>query len=65
MIKSNSANKVLEARKRLGLSQQDLANELRISVRSIQSWEQGWRNAPDWVDVMIENLLAKVRKNGI
>lgn len=33
-------------REKNGLSQKDLAEYLSVSIRAIQSWEQGYRNIP-------------------
>lgn len=40
---------VKKARKATGLSQSEFAGYLEIPVRTLQQWEQGRRNLPDYV----------------
>lgn len=35
---------ILELRKQTGLSQSQFAKEFHIQLKTLQSWEQGWRN---------------------
>lgn len=37
------ADAIRDLRARLGLTQQELANELKVSIASVQAWEQGNR----------------------
>ncbi len=46
------------ARQYLGKSQRELANLLGVSVRAVQSFEQGWRPVPVHVERQILFLLA-------
>lgn len=45
-------------RKRLGLTQKELAQLLVTSVKAIHSYEQGWRNIPDSVERQIFFLIS-------
>jgi transcriptional regulator with XRE-family HTH domain len=52
-----------EARKGLGLSQQALAHELGVSLRSIAGWEAGNRNGrpakvPRVAELAVQRLVA-------
>ncbi len=38
-----------QVRKALGLSQPEMAGLLDISVRAVQSYEQGWRRCPSYI----------------
>ncbi len=50
-------------REELGTSQSELANLLSISARAIQSYEQGWRPTPPYVQKLAGVLLlVKKRK---
>ncbi len=53
-------------RKELGKSQSQLANLLSISVRAVQSYEQGWRPTPPYVQKLAGLLLLieKRREQG-
>lgn len=42
------------ARRGLGLTQEALAATLGVSVRAVQSWEQGQRPVPGWVPRFLE-----------
>ncbi len=44
-------------REELEMSQSQFANYFAISVRTIQSWEQGLRTPPDYVVLMMEKIL--------
>jgi DNA-binding XRE family transcriptional regulator len=47
-----------EIRRRLGKSQREMADLLAISVKAVQSFEQGWRNIPVHVERQVLFLLA-------
>jgi len=42
----------------LGMTQADLARTLRVSVRAVQSYEQGWRTLPAPLAIQLLTLLA-------
>jgi len=46
-------------RQRLGKSQREMAQLLAVSVKAIQSFEQGWRNIPAHVERQTLFLLAQ------
>ncbi|UCG13248.1 MAG: transcriptional regulator [Deltaproteobacteria bacterium] len=52
-----------EIRHRLGKSQREMGQLLAVSVKAIQSFEQGWRNIPAHVERHILFLLA-MKKSG-
>jgi DNA-binding transcriptional regulator YiaG len=56
-------SKIREARTKLGLTQQQLANLTGIPFRTIQNWEGGQRKCPDYVEKLllfyIENAIKK------
>ncbi len=45
-------------RRHLGKTQQQMAHLLGISLKAVQSFEQGWRNIPAYVERQILFLLA-------
>lgn len=49
-------------RKKLGKTQQQLANLLGVSLKAIQSYEQGWRTVPTRVERYFIFLLINQRK---
>ncbi len=53
---------VKEARKATGLSQSEFAGYLEIPVRTLQQWEQGRRNLPDYV---LKLILFKLEADGL
>lgn len=48
---------ILELRKQTGLSQSQFAKEFHIQLKTLQSWEQGWRNTPECILYMIQRIL--------
>lgn len=48
---------VFEMRKSLGLSQREFAAKFYLAVRTVQSWEQGWRAPSAHVAFMMERII--------
>ena len=46
------------ARLRLGMTQAEMARTLRVSIRAVQSYEQGWRVPPPALTSQLLTLLA-------
>lgn len=57
-------NEFARARRFLGKSQRQLANLLGVSVRAVQSFEQGWRPVPVHVERQILFLVAMKMDRG-
>lgn len=53
---------VKEIRSKLGLSQKEFAEYMNIPKRTIQSWEQNYRNVPDYVMSLILRILKLENK---
>ncbi len=51
-------------RKQLGKTQKELAELLGVSVKSVSSYEQGWRNIPPHVERQLYFLFSK-RRGGV
>lgn len=51
------------ARKKLGKTQKSLAELLGVSIKAVQSYEQGWRTVPLHVERQVYFLLVNKRKN--
>jgi len=51
------------ARKKLGKTQKLLAELLGVSLKAVQSYEQGWRTVPLHVERQVYFLLVNTRKN--
>ena len=45
-------------REKTGLSQKDFAIKYKLSLKQLQSWEQGWRNTPESTLYMLERLVT-------
>ena len=50
--------KVKQLRETTGLTQSEFAAFLNLPLRTLQGWEQGRRQAPEYVVSMIERILA-------
>lgn len=48
---------ILELRKQTGLSQSQFAKKFHIQLKTLQSWEQGWRNTPECILYMVKKIL--------
>ncbi len=48
----------------LGKTQKELSKLLCVSVKAVQSYEQGWRNVPSFVERQLLLLLAIKRFSG-
>lgn len=46
-------SRIKELRKKLGLTQKDVYEELGIPTRTQQGWENGEREPSDWLEEMI------------
>lgn len=53
---------IKEARKATGLLQSEFAEYLEIPIRTLQQWEQGRRNMPDYV---LRLILFKLEVDGL
>ena len=48
---------ILELRQQTGLSQSQFAKKFHIQLKTLQSWEQGWRNTPECILYMVQRIL--------
>lgn len=51
-------------REALGKSQREAAQLLGVSIRAVQSYEQGWRPVPSTVQRLAGILLTAIRRHG-
>lgn len=56
----NFAEKLREARKAAGLTQQGMADWMEIPFRTIQQWEGGQRMPPPYVQRLVLNELQSL-----
>lgn len=50
-----------ELRKAVGFTRDDVEDELGIPVRTLENWENGYRNCPDYVEDILRDFLKKQR----
>lgn len=50
---------VVEVRKKLKLSQPELAAKLNVKPQTVRSWEQGWRNIPGPALILLTLMYKK------
>lgn len=55
----NNAQKLYALRSRLQWTQRQLADALHINVRTVQRWENGTRNCPDIVIMLVERIVEE------
>ena len=53
-----------DLRKQLGMSQAKLSNHYGMSKRSVESWEEGTRVPPDWIQKLILSDMQRLIENG-
>lgn len=53
---------IKEAREFSGLTQKEVEEEFGIPVRSLQNWESGIRQAPDYVETYLVEKLTQLKK---
>lgn len=63
--KTDRAQTLKDVRATLGRTQAELANALGVSVKAVQSYEQGWRDVPVRVMIQLVVLLALYRKHSM
>lgn len=56
------ATKIKQARLAAGLTQQAMADLLKIPKRTIENWEGGKRNPPEWAEILIVEKLKALTK---
>jgi len=64
-IDQKRAQTLKDVRAKLGRTQAELANALGVSVKAVQSYEQGWRAVPTRVLIQLVVLLALYRKHSM
>ena len=50
-------------RERVGLTRDELARELRTSYPTIYRWEKGQREIPPYLDLALETVERKLKKD--
>jgi DNA-binding XRE family transcriptional regulator len=55
-------NEFKAARKRLGLTQKKLSEVLDIPKRTIEDWEGGRRNPPEWVKKLVLEKMESMKQ---
>lgn len=55
-------NEFKAARKRLGMTQRELSELLDIPKRTIEDWEGGRRNPPEWVKKLVLEKMEKYKQ---
>jgi DNA-binding XRE family transcriptional regulator len=62
---ADRAKTLKDVRATLGRTQAELADALGLSVKAVQSYEQGWRDVPVRVMIQLVVLLALYRKHSM
>jgi transcriptional regulator with XRE-family HTH domain len=55
----NNGQKLAALRARLEWTQRQLADALHVNVRTLQRWENGARNCPDIVIMLVERIVEE------
>lgn len=56
-------NKIKEARVAAGLSQQRMSDVMGIPRRTIENWEAGVNDPPEYVERLVIQELERLKKN--
>lgn len=62
---SRDSKAVKKIRRKVGMTQAAIAQALGVSIRAIQSYEQGWREVPTHIMVQLLVLAAAYHPKGI
>lgn len=54
-------NRIQEARQAAGLSRKEMAEKFKIPYRTLQNWELGLRECPEWAEMLIVEKLNSMR----
>ena len=54
-----TAERALARRNRTGLNRQQFANKYHIPYRSVENWEKGTSEPPEYVEEMLDRLIAE------
>lgn len=57
-------NPIKQMRARLGMSQSQFAKEFNIPLHNIQHWEQGFRTPPEYVVLLLEEVIEYRQEKG-
>lgn len=61
---SEQSENVKKIRKKVGITQAELSNVLGVSIRAVQSYEQGWRDVPTHIMVQMLVIAAAYYTKG-
>ena len=56
------SEKIKEARKAAGLTQQQMSDEMGIPKRTIENWDSGVRKCPEWAEWLIIAELKRIKE---
>lgn len=51
---------IREMRVRAGLSRAEMSRQFKIPVRTLENWESGKRNPPEWAEMLIIEKLERM-----
>jgi DNA-binding XRE family transcriptional regulator len=58
-----TSTEFIQARKKLGKTQKQMAELLGASLKAVHSYEQGWRNIPTHVERQILFLVSRMKES--
>lgn len=56
------SEKIKEARKAAGLTQQQMSDEMGIPKRTIENWDSGVSKCPEWAERLIIAELKRIKE---
>lgn len=56
---------IQEARERAGLTRPQMAELFKIPYRTLQNWELGLRECPEWAELLILEKLERIAKEDL
>ena len=57
--------RIIEARKKTGLTQAEFSERWELSIQTLRQWEQGQRTPKGLYLKRIEKILSKIERGGI
>lgn len=53
---------IREYREAAGLSRAEMSRQFKIPIRTLEDWESGKRNPPEWAKILIIEKLEKMHE---
>lgn len=60
--KAKAMESIVKAREDAMMSRRDVEEQLKIPFRTLQAWELGFRQCPEWAELLVVDKLKQIAK---